>query len=332
MAGTSIALNAREPHPSGAVWVLEDARSRATDPGLAIAERLGMEFRRIPLWWNLRAPLGQLARRGSLAGLVSPLPLASGPPALTLSTGRASAAVAAWLKYACGSRMVHYGPAGAPRHSADLLLGDDETDRTCRPRTLPLLGPPHRLTATSLQAAHTAWRHRLDHLPRPRLALIVGGGPFGAEMRPSALFQLATSLAAALNRAGGAVLATAERRTGREASDALASGLAGCLHLIHREGEPGPDPELGFLAMADAIVVAGQAPQRLLRACALTVPVYVAAAGPLSPRYRRLHRRLRAAGHIRPLDGKIEAWTRAPLDEAGRAAHRVRELLSAGTA
>jgi mitochondrial fission protein ELM1 len=332
IAGTSIALNAREPNPSGAVWVLEDARSRAANPGLAIAERLGMEFRRIPLWWNLRAPLGLLARRGSLAGLLAPLPLASGPPALTLSSGRASAAVAAWLKYACGSRMVHYGPAGAPRHSADLLLADAEADRADRARALPLLGPPHRLTATSLHAAHTAWSQRLDHLPRPRLALIVGSGPFGAELQPSALFQLAAGLAAALHRAGGAILATAGCRTGREATDALASGLAGCPHLIHRQGEPGPDPELGFLALADAIVVAGQAPQRLLRACALTVPVYVTPAGPLSPSYRRLHRRLRAAGQIRPLDGAIEAWTRAPLDEAGRAARRVLELLSADRA
>jgi mitochondrial fission protein ELM1 len=327
IAGTSIAPGATGPDPSGAVWVLEDARRCSVNPGLAIAERLGLEFRRVPLWWNLRGSIAGLRPRGSLAGLLSPLPLAAGAPLLTLSAGRRSAAVAAWLKQACGSRMVHYGATGVQRRSIDLHLQDTTLAAEAPPGQLAVLGPPHRLTATTLQAAYASWHPRLDHLPRPRIALIVGCGPFGAELPPSQTARLAAGLARAIGAAGGAILAVTERRTGREAADALAAGLSGCLNLIYREGEPGPDPEIGFLSVADAVVVAGHAPTRLLRACALSVPIYVSPAGPMSGSHRILLQRLRAAGHIRDLNGQIEAYTRLPLDEAGRAAHAVRAML-----
>jgi mitochondrial fission protein ELM1 len=221
---------------------------------------------------------------------------------------------------------VQYGPAGAQRGSADLHLREGHADRASA--TAPLLGAPHRLTAMTLQAAHATWHERLDHLPHPRLALLVGSGPFGAEMQPSEAFRLANGLAGALHAVEGAILAVTDRRTGREATDALAAGLAGCMHLLYRQGEPGPDPELGFLSVADAVVVAGNTPERLLRACALTLPVYVSPAGPLSWAQRRLHQRLLDEGHIRMLDGKIEAWKRSPLDEAGRAAGMVLEMLA----
>jgi mitochondrial fission protein ELM1 len=327
IAGASIGPGAVGLNPAGAVWVLEDARRRAPNAGLAIAERLGLEFRRVPLLWNLRAMFACLHPHGSLAGLQSPLPLTSGAPLLTLSAGRRSAAVAAWLKHACGSRMVHYGDCGFQRASIDLHLRDCTSAAADPPGHFAVLGQPHRLTATMLQAAYAVWHPRLDHLPRPRLALIVGSGPFGAELQPSEAARLAAALSRAVNAAGGAILAITDRRTGREATDALAAGLSNCLNLIYREGEPGPDPELGFLSVADAIVVAGHAPGRLLRACALTVPVYVSPAGPVSGSQRALQQRLFEAGHIRPLDGEIEAFTRMPLDEAGRAAHAVRELL-----
>ena len=328
VTGASITPGAAEEHVGGIVWVLEDARRGAAEPALAIAERLGVEFRRVPLWWNLRSGLARLSRRGSLAGLLSPLPLASGRPALTLSSDRRSAAVAAWVKHACGSRMVHYGPAGTQRGSIDLHLRDAGLEGRSGANHL-LLGRPHRLTATTVQAARAAWKERLDHLPHPRLALLVGSGPFGAEMQPSEAYRLAIGLAGALHSVEGAVLAVTDRGTGREATDALAAGLSGCMHLLYREGEPGPDPELGFLSVADAVVVAGNAPDRLLRACALSLPIYVSAAGPLNMGQRRLHHRLLDNGHIRMLDGRIEAWQRTPLDEAGRAAGLVLAMLSA---
>ncbi len=314
----------------GVVWLLEDTHKRGSEPCLAIAERLGVAFRRVPLRWR-RAPMrGLLARPGrgalgSLCGLQSTLPLATGQPAVTLSAGRRGALVAAWLKQACGSAMVHYGEAGTARRAADLLVVDAPVAAS---RTvLPVLGPPQRVCPMAIAAARAAWRERLSHLPHPRLALILGCGPFRSELPPSEAFRLGHGLTEALRGAGGAILALTDRLAGSEATEALAAGLGSGLHLLHREGEPGPDPSLGFLAMADAIVVAGHAGPRLLTACAFPVPVYVAPIGPTQPRERRLHRRLAEAGQVRWLEGEIGGWSRPALDEAGRAAGEVRALM-----
>lgn len=330
VAGASIGGAAAAVEKPGVVWLLEDTHGGGCEGCLAIAERLGVEFRRVPLRWSgVRwRGLGVMwrgAAMGSLCGLQSPLPLATGQPGLTLSAGRRGARVAAWLKQACGSTMVQYGAAGLAGRAADLTITDAPV--AASGRVLPVLGPPQRIGPMAIAAARAAWRERLAHLPHPRLALLLGPGPFRSELPPSEVFRVATGLTEALRGAGGAILALADRRAGREAMDALAAGLGNGLHLLHRSDEPGPDPSLGFLALADAIVVAGHAGPLLLRACVFPVPVYVVAVGPTQPRERRLQKRLAEAGHVRWLEGEIGGWSRPALDEAGRAAGAVRDLM-----
>jgi mitochondrial fission protein ELM1 len=310
------------------VWLLDDRTHPDAPSCLAIAERLGLEFRRIALDWTLaaRAPtfLSRDQAAGSVKGLRAPLPLTAGPPALTLSAGPRAAFVAAWLRRVCGSKMVHYGETGRGAR-ADLAILDAPCSSI--PGALTVLGAPQRLGPVSLQSARAFWQERLNHLPKPLLALVVGSGPFGAALQPCETLRLAAGLAEALQGARGAVVTTVDRRAGRKATDALGSGLSRCLHLLHREGEPGPDPELGFLALADVVVVAGHAGPRLLRACSVSAPVYVTSAGPLQPAEHRMQRRLQEAGHVRALAGELGGWTRQPLDEAGRAACAVHALL-----
>ena len=331
VAAASIGAAAAGGEEPGIVWLLEDTHAGGSEGALAIAERLGVEFRRVPLRWRgarLRG-LGVTwrgAALGSLCGLQSPLPLATGQPGLTMSSGRRAARVAAWLKQACGSVMVQYGEAGLAGRAADLRVVDAPV--AASRLVLPVLGAPQRVCPTAVQAARAVWRERLEHLPHPRLALVLGCGPFGSALPPSEAFRLGQGLTEALRGAGGAILAMAGQAAGAEAVEALAAGLGGGLHLLHREGEPGPDPGLGFMALADAIVVAGHAGPALLRACALPVPVYVAPIGPTQPRERRLQRRLAEAGHVRKLEGEIGGWSRPALDEAGRAAREVRALMA----
>ena len=107
--------------PSVPVWVLDDPRAAGADQILAIADRLGVAYRRVPMSWTWLAMLAPLARRGSLLGLVESGRGAEEPswlqgnapvaaltversPALVLSAGLRAASVALWLKerYGCG--------------------------------------------------------------------------------------------------------------------------------------------------------------------------------------------------------------------------------------
>jgi mitochondrial fission protein ELM1 len=328
------------------VWVLDDPRAGTAAQAIGIAERLGVPFRRIPLTWNWMAHIAALARNGSLIGLSQPVyglaeagahPVRGSAaalteddpagPALVISSGRRSAAVALWLKWRFGSRIVHCmrpGLGGLLRtHHYDLLVIPEHDNPPRAPNILPVLAAPHRVSPLRLTEEAAAWSERLSHLPSPRIALLVGGPIRGTDLQPALAHTLGRRVARLAAARGGAVLATTSRRTGAEASDALAAGLSSCLNLVYRWGEPGENPYLGYLATADAIVVTADSVSMISEACATGAPVFVALPELAGPRHRRLIASLSRAGQVRLLRNDIRPWDRSPLDEAGRVAEEI---------
>ncbi len=350
----SSATEGHVPTPQARVWVLDDPRVGTANQAIGIAERLGVPFRRIPMMWNpWTAHIAGLVPGGSLAGLRQPsrriaselarstagisLPAAlrgvaaAGAPVrpdVVISAGRRSGAVALWMKSQFGCRIVHCmspGLGGLWRHAMFDMLVIPEHDRPApAPNVFPVLGAPHRVSPLLLRQARAAWHERLLHLPRPRVALLVGGPVRGTDMPPSMAHALGQQVAKLAVARGGAVLATTSRRTGREATEALSAGLSPALHLIYRWGEPGENPYHGFLASADAIVITGDSISMISEACASQAAVYIAAPELAGPRHRRFAETLYQAGHARPLGNSIARGPRPPLDEAGRVADEIR--------
>ncbi len=323
--------------PPARVWVLDDPRAGTAAQALGIAERLGLPFRRIPLAWSWMAHIAGLAPAGSLLGLSAAARAAIGhasdqaldhAPHLVLSAGRRSAAVALWLKSRFGCRIVHCMSPGLSAlfrpEAFDLLVIPMHDEPKDAENTMPIMGAPHRLTPLALHQAGEAWQERLAHLPHPRVALLVGGRPGGTDMPPFLANRLARQLARIVAAQGGTVLATTSRRTGEEATEALAAGLGRVMHLLFRWGEPGPNPYLGFLAMADAIVVTAESVSMISEACATGVPVFYALPELAGRRQRRFIERFEEAGLIRPLGTSLSPWPRAVLDESARVADEIR--------
>lgn len=313
------------------VWVIEDT---AAAQALGIAERLGTPFRRLPMTWNWRAHAVGLSRAGSIAGVATGMEIsaATPPPKLVISAGRRSAAVALWLKARHGCTVVHCtgsGVAGPLRRGAFDLLVSPEHDmaaavaRDPPTNVLPVLGVPHRLSPARLAAAATRWAERLEHLPHPRVAVLVGGALDGGPLSPARAHGLGRAIARLAALRGGSVVAATSRRTGTEATDALAAGLGSVMHLIYRQGEPGDNPTDGFVATADVVVVAAHSAVMISEACAAAAAVYVATADHSGPRHRRMVARFVAARQLRPFDGSIAPYSRVALDEAGRVAAEI---------
>ena len=128
---------------------------------------------------------------------------------------------------------------------------------------------------------------------------------------------------------GGAVISSTSPRTGEDATAALAEGLAPCMHLLYRWGEPGDNPYAAMLALADATVVTGDTATMISEACGAEAPVFIAAAAD-ALEHRRLHAALYQAGQARPLGESFSPWPRTPLDEAGRVALEIRARMSVG--
>jgi uncharacterized protein len=345
-------MSRRRPdsHPDAPVWVLDDPRAGTSAQAIGIAERLGVPFRRIPLSWNWMAHVAGLAWRGSLIGLAEPgrgsedrtpafartfnpgvsllaPPLGGEGPRLVISSGSRSAAVALWLKARFACHLVHCmspGLGGLLRADAyDLLVLPHHDDPPRLPNVFPVLGAPHRVSPLALRHAAGAWHERLAHLPRPHVALLVGGPVRAMDMQPVLAHALGRKVAKLTVAAGGSVLATTSRRTGGEASDALAAGLSRAMHLLYRWGEPSENPYLGFLASADAIVVTADSVAMLSEACATRAPVFVALPELAGPRHRRLAATLLAGGYARTLRDDLSGWPRDRLDESGRVADEI---------
>jgi mitochondrial fission protein ELM1 len=331
--GGSVRVSIDEIAP---VWVLDDPGATTSGHVIGIAERLGVPHLRVPLMWNWRAHFAALSPGGSLLGLSSggapPWPL-SAPrgPALSLSAGRRSRGVALWLRANFGTRIVHCGSPVGGLHAGlfDLLVVPRAAGARTRPNMLPVLGVPHRLSPLVLSQARLSWAARLAHLPRPLITVLVGGNGQGGELRPASAHALARAVASLAMSAGGSILATTSRRTGAEATDALAAGLAPSMHLLYRWGEPGDNPYTGFIGLADAVVVTGDSASMISEACAGDAPVFIAAMGD-GPRHRALHAGLYRAGQARPLGESLSPWPRTPLDEAGRIASEIRARMSIG--
>ena len=245
-----------------------------------------------------------------------------------ISAGSRSAAVALWLKERHGQprgTLHQPGIAGLLRHPQfDLLVIPQHDDPPMAPNVLPVLGAPHRLSPLLLRQAEAAWRERLAHLPHPRVVLLVGGPVRSTDMAPTLAHRLGVAVARLAAERGGSVLATTSRRTGAEATDALAAGLARTLHVLYRWGEPGENPYLGFLASADVVVATADSVSMISEACATAAPVFVALPELAGAGHRRLIATLHRAGQVRLLGDDLSSWPRARLDEANRVATEIR--------
>jgi mitochondrial fission protein ELM1 len=294
------------------------------------------------------ADVASLARRGSLLGVAPPADgdgaseetwsvatvldqAATGAPAVVISSGSRAAAVALWLRARLDCRVVNCmrpGLGSALRaRSYDLAVVPEHDQPPLAPNVMPVLGAPHRMSPLRLRHAAGQWAERLDYLPHPRIALLVGGtrdNPFrGPDLSPALAHTLARKVARMAASRGGSVLAATSRRTGHEATEAIGAGLGRVMHQLYRWGEPGENPYAGFLALADAIVVTGDSIAMLSEACATLAPVFVAAPELAGARQKRLIAALARADHVRPLGRSLTTWKRVRLDEAGRVAEEV---------
>ena len=206
----------------------------------------------------------------------------------------------------------------APRH--DRLGGDN---------VVPTRTALHRVTSARLAAARQCFAPDLARLPRPLVAVLVGGASRRHRFAPADGGVLGRALAAMAQEAGASLALTASRRTAPASMEALAGALAGV--PVHHWQGAGENPYFGYLALADAIVVTGDSVSMTSEACATGKPVYVAPMpGRGSRRIERFFRGLAEDRLIAPFAGRIDDWApRPPLDETARAAAIVRQRFEA---
>jgi mitochondrial fission protein ELM1 len=263
-----------------------------------------------------------------LAASLWPAPLAATglqPPAerLVIGCGGVGAAVGAALRRA-GRQVVQVQNPRMDLRRFDLVI-TNRHDRITGPNVVVTRTALHRATPARLAEARAVWEPRLAHLPRPLVAVLVGGsnGRFRLEQAEGA--ALAGQLAEMMRLDGVGVALTPSRRTAPGVRTALQATLEPLGAWVwDMQGE---NPYFGLLALADAIIVTSDSVSMVSEAVATSAPVLLAELPGRSRRIGVFTEGLLADGRVRPFSGRLETWQTSPLDDTQAAADEMRYRL-----
>jgi mitochondrial fission protein ELM1 len=270
-----MSLDERPPR----VWAVLCYRAGENSQIRALADALGWPYEEKRLhyrWWGYLADVWRgIKLVGIDQGRSSPL----GPPwpDLIISAAMRNEPVCRWIRRAAGggARYVHLGKPWGQVSSFDLVITVPEYPVPDRPHVLRNSFSLHRVNEERLAEAARIWAPRLAHLPRPYVAVLMGGysGRYALDREKA---ELLAREASALARArGGSLLITTSSRTAPAAIDALERALEVPYELFRWTRDAADNPYFGYLALADAFVVTCESATMLAEACATRKPVYM---------------------------------------------------------
>jgi len=314
------------------VWALHDGKAGMASQAVGLAEATGFDVieKRLAIRfpWEMLPPrlwfFPSCAVGGRGERLTPPW------PELVVACGRNAAVPALLIKRASGGRTVavQIQNPGVGHTEFDLFVVP-EHDRVRAPRVIVTRGAVHRITQARL-AAEASRFPALAAMPRPILALLIGGTNKAYHLRLRRLGEIAETIATLLRSNGGSALVTLSRRTEEGSASLMRDRLKGLSTSIW-DGT-GDNPYFAFLALADAFFVTADSVSMISEAAATGKPVHVLALDGGNAKFSRFHATMEAAGITRPFTGRIESWSYAVPDDTPRAGAALRELVLRGPA
>jgi mitochondrial fission protein ELM1 len=353
------------------IWLLLGDKAGDNAQVRIIADALGWPYEVKDLVFRARYVKGKPLFRTSLHHVdrTRSSPLEPPWPDLILTVGRRPLMAALWVKAQAkgGTRLVVVGRPKGFLDRFDLVIAPPQFHLPCRANVLRLDLPLMRVDAAAVAAAAEAWRDRLAAMPRPLVALLVGGPTrpyvFDAAVARDLIEQCRKAAAAE----GGSLYVTTSRRTPPAVVEALAAALPTGARL-YRWDAGGDNPYHALLGLADRLVVTGDSISMMVEVARLGKPLAIFAL-PATGRWLRLrgalgqrlaalghgpagllasladglyrlriakyardlpeiHRRLYARGLAVPLGQPFQPPQTRPSDDLARAVERVRALMS----
>ena len=222
-------------------------------------------------------------------------------PELVIASGRQTEAAARGIaaRSAGAVRLVQLGRPHGPLARLDLVVAPPQYDLPEHPRIVQLALPLQRVNPAAVAGAAAAWTPPAgQRLPRPWIAVLVGGAARPYVLDAEAACEIGAQLSAAARAAGGSLLVTTSRRTAAAAADALAAALSAPA-VVHRWSAGTPaNPYLAFLGVADRIIVTADSASMLADAVTTGKPVEILALPTRLGRLRDAARRLAWGGAL----------------------------------
>ena len=340
------------------IWLIKAYRAGEYVQIQALAEALGWPYEIKALNYRKTEFRASLFRRSDLRGIniEKSSPLIPPWPDLVISAGMRNEPVCRWIRRQSAGRtaIVHLGRPWADLAQFDLVITTPQYRLPAHPNVLKNLLTLHRVTSERLQAEAWRWQPRLAalSLPRPFVAVIVGGNSGPYTFGPKTAARLARVASAMALEKGGSLLVTTSARTPPDASRELARGITAPLHFYQWRPDDDDNPYYAYLALADAIIVTAESISMLSEACATGKPVYLFDMGDdhtvdkdfrwsalfyrwlihwgpkrLTRDISLIHRQIVEAGRAVWLGDVFPEHDLSPLDDLHRAVEGVRRLI-----
>ncbi len=280
-------LTALQCDSSPSVWLLMGYKAGDNTQVLALAEEIGWPFIIKRFTYRSTELLSNQLLGCTLAGIDQRRSSALHPPwpDLVITAGRRNEPIARWLARHIYKntgkkvRLVHIGRPWSNLTHFDLVISTPQYSLPAHPNVLHNHLPLHRITTARLAAAAALWYPRVAHLPRPYLTLLIGGhsGPYTFDTRTAC--RLAHQTIELAKEMKASLLITSSARTPPAALDRIESSLSVPYQLFRWSPQASHNPYMGYLGLADAIVVTGESISMLTEACATAKPLYIFAFG-----------------------------------------------------
>jgi uncharacterized protein len=198
-------------------------------------------------------------------------------PDLVITAGRRNEPIARWIRKQAPQhvRIIHVGRPWSAPGRFDLVITTPQYRLPLRPNILHITAPLHRVTECRLAEEAVRWRDRLQHLRRPFVAVMVGGGCPPYDFTKRTAERLAQQASALASDVGGSLLISTSARTPAAAIDVLEHSLSVPAHLFRWSKDAMENPFFAFLGLADAIIVTGDSMSMLAEARATRKPLYI---------------------------------------------------------
>jgi mitochondrial fission protein ELM1 len=314
-------LGRRAPGP-GRVWlVLGDKRGDNAQIDILV-ESLGWRCERKELAMRPAYERAKPRYRASLGhiDLTRSDPLEPPWPDLVLTVGRRPSMAALWIREqsAGHTRIVLVGKPSGLLHRFDLVILSAEVQIPAYRNVLKIGLPLMRVRRDAVEAEAEAWHPRLASLPRPLVAVLVGG-PTHPFVYKRGVVERLVRLARETVADGGTPYFTTSRRTPQALVDELRAALPSEAQVFAWTPDASDNPYAALLGSADAVVVTGDSLSMIVEVVRLGKPLAIFPLpfgwwGAIDQRRRSLARWLFA-----PPAATSGARLRAGL---GRAAHR----------
>ncbi len=187
-------------------------------------------------------------------------PLTPPWPDLLLTIGRRSTPVALWIRQQSGgkTRLVQVGQSRVGFDCFDLVVGNPQCHLPTQPNLIRLGLPLLYGNAAATDAVVPQWQPRFVNLPRPWIALLVGGSASPLVLDVEVARRMMDEVTRMVTREGGSLLVTTSRRTSEKAADMIEAMMPanGFFHRWTPEGQSNPYPAI--LGLADRFIVTGE--------------------------------------------------------------------------